>query len=107
MKRFQNIVLLVLIALVGNAFAQKTDWEEDGLQGKVKKYELFSYGFDISDSINHDVFMKRFYQCDFDVDRMICFADSINNDVVKDRKFYWRREYDSLGNYTRLGDVFY
>ncbi len=107
MKRFQNIVLLVLIALSVNVFAQKTDWEENGLQGKVKKYELFSYDFDISDSINHEVFMKRFYQCDFDVDRMIRFADSINNNVVKDSKFYWLREYDSLGNYTRLGDNIY
>lgn len=107
MKRCQNIVLLVLISLSLNAFAQKTDWEEDGLQGKVKKYELFSYDFDISDSINHEDFMKRFYQCDFDVDRMIRFADSINNNVVKDSKFYWLREYDSLGNYTRLGDNIY
>jgi len=107
MKRFQNILLIVLIALAGNAFAQKKDWEKDGLQGKVKKYELFSYDFDISDSINHEDFMKRFYQCDFDVDRMIRFADSINNNVVKDSKFYWLREYDSLGNYTRLGDNIY
>ena len=107
MKRCQNIVLLVLISLSLNAFAQKTDWEENGLQGKVKKYELFSYDFDISDSINHEDFMKRFYQCDFDVDRMIRFADSINNNVVKDSKFYWLREYDSLGNYTRLGDNIY
>lgn len=107
MKRCQNIVLLVLIALSLNAFAQKTDWEENGLQGKVKKYELFSYDFDISDSINHENFMKRFYLCNFDVDRMIRFADSINNNVVKDSKFYWLREYDSLGNYTRLGDNIY
>ena len=101
------ILSLFLVALAGNAFAQKTDWEEDGLQGRVKKYELFSYDFDISDSINHEDFMKRFYQCDFDVDRMIRFADSINNNVVKDSKFYWLREYDSLGNYTRLGDNIY
>lgn len=107
MKRFQNIVLLVLIALAGNAFAQKTDWEKECLVGKVKTYEMYAYKFDISDSINHDDFMKRFYQCDFDVDRMIRFADSINNNVVKDSKFYWLREYDSLGNYTRLGDNIY
>lgn len=107
MKRCQNIVLLVLISLSLNAFTQITDWEEDGLQGKVKKYELFSYDFDISDSINHEDFMKRFYLCDFDVDKMIRFADSINNNVVKDSKFYWLREYDSLGNYTRLNDNIY
>lgn len=101
------ILLSVLFFEAGKAFAQKTDWEEDGLQGKVKKYELFSYNFDITDSINHEVFMKRFYLCDFDVDKMIRFADSINNNVVKDSKFYWLREYDSLGNYTRLNDIIY
>ena len=101
------ILSLFLVALAGNVFAQKTDWEEDGLQGKVKKYELFSYEFDISDSINHDGFMDKFYQCGFDADRMIRFADSINSKIVKDREFYWLREYDSLGNYTRLGDVFH
>ena len=73
----------------------------------MKTYEMYAYKFDISDSINHEDFMKRFYQCNFDVDRMIRFADSINNNVVKDSKFYWLREYDSLGNYTRLGDNIY
>ena len=95
MKRFQYIVLFVLIALAGNAFAQKTDWEKEDLQGKVKKYELFSYEFDISDSINHDEFMKRFYQCGFDADRMIRFADSIKTE--KDRKYYHECAYDSMG----------
>ena len=102
-----SILLSVLFFWAVNVFAQKTDWEENGLQGKVKKYELFYYDFDISDSINHEVFMRRFYQCNFDVDRMIRFADSLNNNVVKDSKFYWLREYDSLGNYTRLGDNIY
>lgn len=101
------ILSLFLVALVGNAFAQKTGWEKECLVGKVKTYEMYAYKFDISDSINHDDFMKRFYQCDFDVDRMIRFADSINNNVVKDSKFYWLREYDSLGNYTRSGDNIY
>ena len=101
------ILSLFLVAFVGETLGQKTDWEKDGLQGKVKRYELFSYDFDVCDSVNHDVFMNRFYQCGFDVDRLIRFADSINSNTVKDRKFYYCREYDSLGNYTRLGDVFY
>lgn len=102
------ILSLFLVAFVGETLGQKTDWEKDGLQGKVKRYELFSYDFDVCDSVNHDVFMNRFYQCGFDVDRLIRFADSINNsNTVKDRKYYYCREYDSLGNYTRLGDVFY
>ena len=101
------ILSLFLVALAGNAFAQKTDWEEENLQGKVKKYELFSYEFDISDSVNHDEFMDKFYQCGFDADRMIRFADSINSKIVKDREFYWLREYDSLGFYTRSGDNIY
>ncbi len=101
------ILSLFIVALAGNAFAQKIDWEEDGLQGKVKKYEWFSYDFDVCDSVNHDVFMNCFYQCGFDVDRLIRFADSINSNTVKDRKYYYCREYDSLGNYTRLGDHFY
>lgn len=89
------ILSLFLVALAGNTFGQKTDWEEDGLQGKVKKYELFSYEFDISDSINHDEFMDKFYQCGFDADRMIRFADSINTE--KDRKHYHECVYDSMG----------
>lgn len=101
------ILSLFLVAFVGETLGQKTDWEKDGLQGKVKRYELFSYDFDVCDSVNHDVFMNRFYQCGFDVDRLIRFADSINSNTVKDRKYYYCREYDSLGNYTRLGDVFY
>lgn len=94
MKRFQNIVLLVLIALVGNAFGQKTDWEKEDLQGKVKKYEKYTYEFDISDSIDHEDFIKRFYLCDFVVDRMIRFADSIKSE--KDTKGVYVHEYDSL-----------
>ncbi len=108
MKLIQNILCLVIIALASNAIGQKTDWEIDYLQGKVKKYELFSYDFDISDSINHEEFMNRFYHCDFDVDRMIRFADSINNKIaIRDRSFYWYRAYDSLGYQTRLGDNYY
>ncbi|MBR5378460.1 MAG: hypothetical protein IK135_05020 [Bacteroidales bacterium] len=94
MKRFQNIVLLVLIALVGNAFAQKTDWEEDGLQGRVKKYELYIYRFN-SDSVGYDVFMSGFYRCGFDVDGMIRFADSIKTDKTKE--YFDEYKYDSLG----------
>ena len=71
MKRIQNILLLVLLALNGYSFGQeKTGWENDFLVGKVKTYELFSYDFDISDSINHNDFMNRFYQCGFDVDKI-------------------------------------
>ncbi len=99
------ILSLFLVALVGNAFAQKTDWEEDGLQGRVKKYELFSYDFDISDSINHEDFMKRFYQCDFDVDKMLRFADSIKTE--KDSYYNTIHEYDSLGQFTKLHDAHY
>lgn len=77
MKRIQNILLLALLAIIGNAFGQERDLEKDLLVGKVKTYELFSYDFDISDSINHDDFMSRFYQCGFDVDKMLRFADSI------------------------------
>ncbi len=102
-----TILSLFLVAFVGETLGQKTDWEEENLQGKVKKYELFSYEFNISDSINHDEFMDKFYQCGFDADRMIRFADSINSKIVKDREFYWLREYDSVGNYTRSGDNIY
>lgn len=105
MKRIQNILLIVLIALSVTAFGQETDWEKEDLQGKVKKYELFSYDFDISDSINHDEFMNRFYHCDFDVDRMIRFADSIKTE--KDSYYNTIHEYDSLGQFTKLHDAHY
>ena len=105
MKRIQNILLIALIVLAGNSFAQETDWEKEDLQGKVKKYELFSYDFDISDSINHDEFMNRFYHCDFDVDRMIRFADSIKTE--KDSYYNTIHEYDSLGQFTKLHDAHY
>lgn len=94
------VLFLVLISISWTAFGQKTDWEEEGLQGKVKKYELFSYDFDISDSINHDDFMKRFYLCDFDVERMIRFADSIKTEI--DRKGIYVHEYDSLGYLVKI-----
>lgn len=99
------ILSLFLVALAGNAFAQKTDWEKDCLVGKVKTYDMYAYDFDISDSINHDVFMKRFYQCDFDVDRMIRFADSIKTE--KDSYYNSSKEYDSLGQFTKLHDAHY
>lgn len=94
MKRFQNIVLLVLIASVGNAYGQKTDWEEDGLQGKVKKYDLYTYRFN-SDSVSYDAFMRGFYLCGFDADRMLRFADSIKTDKTK--IYYDEYQYDSFG----------
>ncbi len=100
MKRFQNIVLLVLIALAGNAFGQESGWELDYLQGKVKIRTEYHYEFDISDSINHDEFMRRFYQCGFDADRMIRFADSINS--KQDLYSCSMHEYDSLGSFTRI-----
>ena len=71
------ILFSVLIALAGNAFGQETGWEFDHLQGKVKTFAEYDYEFDISDSINHDEFMRRFYLCGFDVDKMLRFADSI------------------------------
>ena len=100
MKRFQNIVLLVLIALAGNAFGQESGWELDYLQGKVKIRTEYHYEFDISDSINHDEFMRRFYQCGFDADRMIRFADSINS--KQNLYSCSMHEYDSLGSFTRI-----
>jgi len=100
MKRFHNIVLLVLIALAGNAFGQETNgWEFDYLHGKVKTYTEFHYTFDISDSINHDEFMMRFYQCGFDIIRMIHFGDSIKSE--RDHKSCGMKEFDSLGYYTK------
>ena len=109
MKGIQNILLLALLAIIGNAFGQERDLEKDLLVGKVKTYELFSYEFDVSDSINHDDFMNRFYQCGFDVDKMLDFADSLNAKYnrKKTRVYY---EYDTMGYHTRIGDndsVFY
>lgn len=109
MKRIQNILLLALLAIIGNAFGQERDLEKDLLVGKVKTYELFSYDFDISDSINHDDFMNRFYQCGFDVDKMLRFADSIKANYNR-KRFRYYYEYDTMGYHTRLVDddsVFY
>ncbi|MCQ2320309.1 MAG: hypothetical protein MJZ91_03130 [Bacteroidales bacterium] len=103
MKRIQNILLLALLAIIGNAFGQERDLEKDLLVGKVKTYELFSYDFDISDSINHDDFMNRFYQCGFDVDKMLRFADSIKAKYNR-KRFRYYYEYDTMGYHTRLGD---
>ncbi len=100
MKRIQNILLIVLIALTVTAFGQETDWEKEDLQGKVKRYELFSYDFDISDSINHDEFMRKFYQCEFDLDRIIRFADSVKTE--KGRKKCFDHVYDSLGYLVKI-----
>ena len=96
------ILSLFLVALAGNAFAQKTDWEKDCLVGKVKTYDMYAYDFDISDSINHEDFMKHFYLCDFDVDRMIRFADSIMTGKDNDRKEIYVHEYDSLGYLVKI-----
>ena len=105
MKRIQNILLLVLLALNGYSFGQeKSGWENDYLIGKVKTFEEYDYNFDISDSINHDDFMSRFYQCGFDVDKMLRFADSIMTE--SDTKYSTSKEYDSLGYYTKLHDMF-
>ena len=93
------ILFSVLIALAGNAFGQETGWEFDHLQGKVKTYTEFHYTFDISDSINHDEFMMRFYQCGFDIIRMIHFGDSIKSE--RDHKSCGMKEFDSLGYYTK------
>lgn len=89
-----SILLSVLFFGAGNVFAQKTDWEEEGLQGKVKKYELYTYRF-ISDSVSFDAFMRAFYLCGFDADRMLRFADSIKTDKTK--QYYHEYKYDSLG----------
>lgn len=90
-----SILLSVLFFWAVNVFAQKTDWEEEGLQGKVKKYELYTYRF-ISDSVSFDAFMRAFYLCGFDADRMLRFADSIKTDKTK--QYYHEYKYDSLGN---------
>ena len=102
MKQIQNILLIVLIVLAGNAFGQETGWEFDHLQGKVKTFAEYDYEFDISDSINHDEFMRRFYLCGFDVDKMLRFADSIRTSY-----HYTISEYDSLGQFTKLHDSHY
>lgn len=96
------ILSLFLVALAGNTFAQKTDWEKDCLVGKVKTYDMYAYEFEISDSINHEDFMKHFYLCDFDVDRMIRFADSIMTGKDNDRKEIYVHEYDSLGYLVKI-----
>ena len=105
MKQIQNILLIVLIVLAGNAFGQETGWEFDHLQGKVKTFAEYDYEFDISDSINHDEFMRRFYLCGFDVDKMLRFADSIRTE--KDSYYNTSSEYDSLGQFTKLHDSHY
>ena len=75
---FNSIILSIIVfALAGNAFGQETGWEFHHLQGRVKTFAEYDYEFDISDSINHDEFMRRFYLCGFDVDKMLRFADSI------------------------------
>ena len=89
------ILSLFLVALAGNAFGQETGWEFDYLQGKVKTFAEYDYEFDISDSINHNEFMRRFYLCGFDVDKMLRFADSIKTE--KDHKSCTMKEFDSLG----------
>lgn len=96
------ILLSVLFFGAVDAFAQITSWEKNGLQGKVKTYEMYAYEFDISDSINHEDFMKRFYLCNFDVDRMIRFADSIMTGKDNDRKDIYVHEYDSLGYLVKI-----
>ena len=99
------ILSLFLVALAGNAFGQETGWEFDHLQGKVKTFAEYDYEFDISDSINHDEFMRRFYLCGFDVDKMLRFADSIRTE--KDSYYHTSSEYDSLGQFTKLHDSHY
>ena len=93
------ILSLFLVALAGNSFGQETGWEFDHLQGKVKTFAEYNYEFDISDSINHDEFMMRFYQCGFDIIRMIHFGDSIKSE--RDHKSCGMKEFDSLGYYTK------
>lgn len=98
---FNSIIhSIMLFVMIGNALGQKTTgWEFDCLQGNVKTYTEYNFEFDVSDSINHDEFMTRFYQCGFDIVRMICFGDSIKTE--KDHKSCTMKEYDSLGYYTR------
>lgn len=93
------ILSLFLVALAGYAFGQETGWEFDHLQGKVKTFAEYNYEFDISDSINHDEFMMRFYQCGFDITRMIRFGDSIKTE--RGHKSCGMKEFDSLGYFTR------
>lgn len=95
-----TILSFVLFSLAVTAFGQETDWEKEDLQGKVKRYELFSYEFDISDSINHNEFMRKFYQCEFDLDRIIRFADSVKTE--KSRKDCFDHVYDSLGYLVKI-----
>ena len=97
-----TILSFVLFSLAVTAFGQKTDKEEDMLVGNVKSLVECHYRFTTNDSINHDGFMRRFYQCGFDTERMLSFADSLKS--VSDRECYCK-EYDSLGNYTKIGDT--
>ena len=99
------ILSLFLVALAGNAFGQETGWEFHHLQGRVKTFAEYDYEFDISDSINHDEFMRRFYLCGFDVDKMLRFADSIRTE--KDTYHNTSSEYYSLGQFTKLHDSHY
>ena len=103
MKRIKDILLFALLAIVWSAYGQKTDLENDLLVGKVKNCERFNYEFDISDSINHDDFMNRFYQCGFGVDEMLRFADSLNVKYSR-KKYRYYYEYDTMGYHTRIGD---
>ena len=103
---FNSIILSIIVfALAGNAFGQETGWEFHHLQGRVKTFAEYDYEFDISDSINHDEFMRRFYLCGFDVDKMLRFADSIRTE--KDSYYHTSSEYDSLGQFTKLHDSHY
>lgn len=102
-KRY-TILFLVLVSVACTAFGQKTEREEDLLVGNVKSVEVYHYRFTTSDSINHDDFMRRFYQCVFDTERMLSFADSLN--PVNEKEFY-SKEYDSFGNRTKIGDARY
>lgn len=107
MKKIQNILLLLLFTLNGYSFGQgKTGWEMEYLVGKVKTWEIIDYEFDVTDSINHDDFMNRFYQCGFDVDKMLSFADSINSKYNRGKhsNLY---EFDSCGNFTNIGGDFF
>ena len=98
---FNSIIhSIMLFVMVGNALGQETTGREfDHLQGKVKTFTEFGYEFDISDSINHEEYMMQFYQCGFDIAKMIHFGDSIKTE--KDLKGCILKEYDSLGYYTR------
>lgn len=96
------ILSFMLFSLAVTAFGQKTDREEDMLVGNVKSLVECHYRFTTNDSINHDGFMRRFYQCGLDTERMLSFADSLN--PVNEKEFY-SKEYDSFGNYTKIGDT--